>query len=278
MLRIIRQFFANRQTSPRPDRALSQPNESLETTVVYVRVKPETKPAIVPGPVSRTAPDSKEVQFASPPVARPAAPPVIAAPPTDRQRNPQRRKSRKAVPSTLLAKLGIYSASEIALLRQIGCRSQRQLQRLTPQRLEKRLAKYLAAQQHCPNARLAPPIDRLRSLVRRGRWAIRFANQFAEMTPRESLLLRAVHRGNRQALSRDSAGMIRRDLQRLALSSRGKRLVTLDQIPDLQRVNGWISAARAARKPKPRDVSSQAALDLVSLSEDPQTDVPMVSR
>jgi hypothetical protein len=174
--------------------------------------------------------------------------------------------------------LGIFSTRQVTLLRQIGCRTDRELLRLTPQRLGKRLAGFCSAQQHSPDAPLAPPIDRIRSLVRRGRWAIRFANHFGDMTPRESMLLRAVHRGSRQNLSRDSAGMIRRDLQRLALSSRGKRLVTLDQIPKLHRIQNWIVTARDGKKPASKNYANRLAMFVTSPSEDSQTDVPMVPR
>lgn len=270
MFRIIRQLFTTRQTPPQPDKTLPQPSETLETTLVYVRVKPETKPA--------KSPQVEEDRFELPQALQPAAPHAVSAPHAVCTSKPARRKSSKTGSSKSLAKLGIFSAGQISLLRQIGCRTDRQLLRLTPQRLKRRLTDYLAAQQHSPDAPLAPPIDRIRSLVRRGRWAIRFANHFDDMTPRESLLLRAVHRGSRETLSRDSAGMIRRDFQRLALSSRGKRLVTLDQIPDLQRVNDWVTAARDDQKPAAKTHADRVTLSVVSPSEDSQTDVPMVPR
>jgi len=268
MLRIIRQFFAARQTTPQPVKTLPQTNTTHETTLVYVRVKPETKSA-----AAARIEDDRLVA----PCPAPTLPSQSASPPVGQQK-PQRRQARKAGSQVSLASIGIFSAGQIKLLRQIGCRTDRHLQRLTPRRLEKRLADYLAAQQNCPNARLAPPTQRIRTLVRRGRWAIRFASHFDDMTPQESLLLRAVHRGNRQNLARDSAGMIRRDLQRLALSSRGKRIVNLDQIPDLQRLNRWITAAREARTSKPRDASSRGDLGRGLPSLDSQTDVPMVPR
>jgi hypothetical protein len=249
---------------------LPQPSE---TTLVFVRVKPDSKPG-----TTACAEETRLESLASVLPVRDVTPAADSAPVAAHPRTIKRRKSRKSVPGASLASLGIFSSRQIALLRQIDCRTDRHLRRLTPQRLEKRLAEYVAAQHQCPDAPLAPPIDRIRLLVRRGRWAIRFANQFDDMMPRESLFLRAVHRGSRQTLSRDSAGMIRRDLQRLALSSRGKRLVTLDQVPDLQRLKGWITAAREAQIQKSHSPSNRGNLGRVSASEDSQTDVTMVPR
>jgi len=220
MLRIIRQFFGSRQ-------AAAQPEEKLETRLVYVRVQPVRKCA-------------EETRLDSPPAS---VQPPTRQPPT---RQPQTvcKTRRKSGAKTSLVSYGIFSARQIALLRRIGCRTDRDLLRLTAERLEKRLADFASSQPHSGGAPLVLPIDRIGSIVRRGRWAIRFAGRFCDMTPREARLLHAVHRGNRRTLAQDSAGMIRRDLQRLALSSRGQRLFSLDEIPEIGRVKSWIDQAR----------------------------------
>ena len=270
MLKIIRQFFSARQNTPSPARVVLTPKEAPGTTLVYVRVKPETK--------SVGGTQIETVQCQLPISAGLFSSDVASAEPIASDVKMFRQKPRKALAGKSLSELAIFSARQINLLRQIGCHTDRQLMRLTPRRLEKRLTRFASAQQNNPKAPVSLPIDRIRSLVKRGRWAIRFANHFEDMTPRESLLLRSVHRGTRQTLSRDTAGLIRRDLQRLSLSSRGKRLVTLDQIPDLQRIKNWISLARKDQKPVTTDSLNRQALSALANTEDLQTDVPMVPR
>jgi len=225
MFRIIRQFFG-------PVQSAVQPQEKPETTLVYVRVKPGRK-CIVENRLDPL------IGTSAPTVPSPT--PSIA--PT-RQSKPVPQATARSGSKTSLASLQIFSARQIKLLARIGCRTERDLMRLAPQRLEKRLAELALSLQDSEGAPPAPLINRMGSTVRRGRWAIRFAGRFCDMTPRESLLLHAVHRGSRQTLAQDSAGMIRRDLQRLALSSRGQRMLRLDEIPEIERVKSWIAQAR----------------------------------
>lgn len=258
MLRIIRQFFGPRQTA-------QQPGPQLETTLVYVRVKPDRQSA-------------HETRIETPPAVSVVPAATASVQPPTRQPKPARKPPRTSGARTPLANLKVFSARQITLLRQIGCRTDRDLLRLTPKRLEKRLADFASSQEHGLDAPLAPPIDRIRSIVRRGRWAIRFAGRFDDMTPRESLLLRAVHRGSRQTLTQDSAGMIRRDLQRLTLSSRGQRILTLDEIPDIDRVKNWIAQARDSQNAAAQELAAATRFRVSSPQEDSQTDVPVVPR
>lgn len=263
MLRTIRKLFGARQTP-------STPIETLDTMLVYVRVKPDTTLA------NESSVDEHRAE-SRPTVSADSGMPVAVLPTAARPK-PPRTAAQQAESSGALPNLEIFSATEIKLLRHVSCRNTDDLLRLTSVRLEKRLAQFAAADQHNLDAPPAPPLDRIRSIVRRGRWAVRFASHFAEMTPRESLLLRAIHRANRHALAQDSAGMIRRDLQRFALSSRGQQLVTLDQVPELPRIRNWIATARHGQKPTPDDHVSRALLARVPTLEDSLTDVPMVPR
>jgi len=224
MLRILRQFFGPRQ-------AAAPPAEQPETTLVYVRVQSARKFA-------------EETRLDSPSSVADASPAPASVQPPARQLKAAHETRRKPDAKKSLASVGIFSPRQITMLRRIGCRTDRDLLRLTAERLETRLADFASSQQHRAGGPLVPPIDRIGSTVRRGRWAIRFAGRFCDMTPRESLLLHAVHRGSRRTLAQDSAGMIRRDLQRLALSSRGQRMLRLDEIPEVERVKSWIGQAR----------------------------------
>jgi len=263
MLRIIRQFFS-------PRHSVTPKDQKLETTLVYVRVKPDPKP----GP---------EAQVESPDVVTDSAQVAVSHPVVSRalavQRpNPTVEGSSKGVSRRSLASLEIFTARQIRLLSGIGVQTDRDLHRMTAQRLEKRLATYANSQRDLPTAPPVPPIDRIRSLVKRGRWAIRFSGYFNAMTPHEALFLRAVHRGNREALAQDSAGMIRRDLQRLALSSRGKRLVALDEIPELPRVKSWIAEARDRQKSAAQFDDTRSVPIGLEPSEESQPNVPMMPR
>lgn len=83
-------------------------------------------------------------------------------------------------------------------------------------------------------------------LIRRTRWAVRFSGRFSDMTPRQALMLRAVHRGHRDSLALEQPGMLRRDLQRLAYSSAGSQLLESSDVPSVQLLNSWIGQARHA--------------------------------
>lgn len=265
MFRIIRQFF-----TPKPP--ITPNDESPETTLVYLRVKADrTIAGEVELPSDEKPPARQPVQQHAPRllphpgvcdsiVRQTAAKRTDAVMPADSPAQPKRRRGtqRTAPGSTAaLADLAIFSRRQLGWLRSVGCRTDRDLLLLTPRRLEKRLVK-LAESRDEGHARrihrsagetpVSVPDQRIVATVRRGRWAIHFARQFDQMTPQEAIWLRAVHRSDGRRLAQDSAGMIRRDLQRLALSSRGQRMITLDQIPDLRRIQGWIVAAQCTQR------------------------------
>lgn len=264
MFRIIRQLFGSGKSTP-------QANEECETTLVYVRVKPDQRPAIEA--------ENQQNQLSIPAAAKQVAPQIAAGvQPIDKQnrQRARRRKTRRPTdPRTPLAKLAIFSPKQIKLLRRIDCTCDIDLRLLDTNSLAKRLANYQSSRSAAAEPLSQAFAEKVKTLVRRGRWALRFADQFDDMKPRESLLLRAVHRGGIRTLAQDSAGMIRRDLQRLALSSRGQRILTLDEIPEMQRVKAWIAEAR---KLVDRKSSPESRFRVRPSIEDSQPDVPLVPR
>jgi hypothetical protein len=272
MFRIIRQFF-----TPKP--LIAPDSASPETTLVYLRVKPERTIACEHESPSTDKPPRQQpaqphasrllphAEASDPAVRKTAAKRTIAARSVDSPvrpvrslSQPKRRRGTQRTASgstTALADLAIFSRRQLDWLRLVGCRTDRDLLRLTPRRLEKRLIKLAEsldeghAQRLHRSAGEAPvsvPDQRIVAIIRRGRWAIRFAREFDQMSPREAIWLRAVHRSDGRTLAQDSAGMIRRDLQRMALSSRGQRMIRLDQIPDLRRIQGWIVSAQCTQR------------------------------
>jgi len=80
--------------------------------------------------------------------------------------------------------------------------------------------------------------------IRRAQRAIRFARRFPDMTPPDALLLFAVHRRSRKSIADEPPGLIRRDIQRLLLSSRGQKRWGDRSAPPIARVKAWVDAAR----------------------------------
>ena len=72
------------------------------------------------------------------------------------------------------------------------------------------------------------------------------------MTPHEALLLFATHRRSPIGLATENAGILRRDLQRLLLSSRGQKLAAGCPAPELQRVRQWVAEAKVLQERKNR--------------------------
>lgn len=242
MFSFIRQFFL--PAAPR-----SSAVADSGTTVVYLRVNPDKPTTSHPQPPAQDALPSAASTAA---IHRPNASIDSNSAGHNTGRTPQasvdRVRPRKAASTRTLASLRIYSKPQRVLLaRMIDCHTDRDLLRLTPRRLAERLARPVGPSQPPHPSDRPIPLERIRRLVARGRWAIRFANHFADMTPREALCLRAIHRWRRRALADDSAALIRRDLQRLALSTAGERLIKLDEIPDRQRIAAWIADARPKR-------------------------------
>lgn len=75
--------------------------------------------------------------------------------------------------------------------------------------------------------------------------ALRFAKHFTDMDPREAHILMAMHRRSPSVLARESAAVLKRDWERFLLSSPGQRLAAGSEVPDIMRLRGWITLARA---------------------------------
>lgn len=209
MLRMIQRWFGLQ--GPQPLRT-----PAPETTVLWVRVPAEPAPAPAPAAV------------------KPPATPAAAAPPSGVSPGAGSpaagaARSTAAVP---LGQLGLFPLSVLRRLRRVGIRTADDLLAATPQRL--------AAQLGAPACWAAK--------FRRYQRAIRFAQRFTAMTPLEALLLVAIHRRSRAALAAESPGVLRRDLQRLLLSSRGQKLAADRPAPAIQRVRRWIDEAKAHRQ------------------------------
>lgn len=80
--------------------------------------------------------------------------------------------------------------------------------------------------------------------VRRWQRAIRMARAIRTMTPRDALMLRAVHRRSVRALASEAAPRLYRDLKRYALSSRGAKQLGEHPLPSLDDVRRWIEEAQ----------------------------------
>lgn len=82
--------------------------------------------------------------------------------------------------------------------------------------------------------------------LRRWEKAVRMASAMPSMKPYEAMMLLAIHRRRRSRLASELPGRLHRDLHRFSLSSPGQRLLRSRPVPDRQRVEAWIQAARAA--------------------------------
>ncbi len=94
--------------------------------------------------------------------------------------------------------------------------------------------------------------------IRRYQRAIRFSRRFSAMTPHEALLLLAAHRRSNAGLASETAGVLRRDLERLLLSSRGQKLAAGRPVPEIQRVRQWITEAKVFQERKQRALRAAA--------------------
>ncbi|MEM6979748.1 MAG: DUF4332 domain-containing protein [Planctomycetota bacterium] len=74
--------------------------------------------------------------------------------------------------------------------------------------------------------------------------AIRLAVTIDTMTPRDAMLLVAIHRSTVGSLACEHAATLRRDLERFSMSTRGRRLVGRRGIPSLRRLKQWIATSR----------------------------------
>jgi hypothetical protein len=221
MLQILQRCFS----FFRPARSAEAP---LPTTVLLVRVPLGSKQ-----PVRQSSPETL------PPLD---APPVAAA--RVARQTPARRQTQHpgtAPADKTLRELGIFPPPVIRKLSRLG----------VPVVLE-----FLRADPNCLADRMGQ--RRYAAKLRRRQRAIRFARRFSEMTPLEALLLFATHRRSRAALAADSPAVLRRDLQRLLLSSAGQRLAGDRSAPDVARVRLWISEAKTQLNCQPKAYAGRA--------------------
>lgn len=88
--------------------------------------------------------------------------------------------------------------------------------------------------------------DRAGRAMERFQAAVRLALDVDGMTPRDAMLLLAIHRRSADSLARETAATLRRDLERFSLSSQGSRLVGRRGIPSHRRIKTWITRCRDA--------------------------------
>ncbi len=128
------------------------------------------------------------------------------------------------------------SQPERRCLRRVGFRNSADVVTASPKRIQRLLGDLSEVS--------AGDARRAAKLIRRTRWAVTFSSRFSDMTLRQALMLRAVHRGNRASLAAEQPGLLRRDLQRLAYSSRGSRWLGLEELPPIELIKNWIGQAR----------------------------------
>ena len=85
--------------------------------------------------------------------------------------------------------------------------------------------------------------ERAERAIRRLRAAVRMAAAVDRMTPRDAVLLIAVHRRSIRTLAMERPAVLHRDLERFSLSSRGSRLVGRRGIPSVRRLKRWIETS-----------------------------------
>ncbi len=89
-------------------------------------------------------------------------------------------------------------------------------------------------------SKFAAPAKALRTL-RRYRRAVRLSAAIPGMMPREAQLLISIHRRSVRGLARETAAVLRRDLERFAESSDGQRQLKGRRLPSTRRIKRWIS-------------------------------------
>lgn len=78
-------------------------------------------------------------------------------------------------------------------------------------------------------------------ILRQYRRAIRFAASVPGMSPRDAMLLISIHRRSVRGLATESAGALRRDLERFAESTKGRVQLRGRRIPSTRRIKKWIA-------------------------------------
>lgn len=220
MLRIIQRWIGRIRPT-----AASEP--APNTTVLLVRV-PSYRSFSLPRVVDETLPPPPERSATLGPSERSGDwnTPAECMTPAGQATQPATRAGGVA-----LSRLAIFSPRVLQKLRRAGFHSCRDLLAADPDRVVKRIG--------------AP--QRWTVKIRRCQRAIRFSRGFSEMTPHEALLLFAAHRRSRVRLAAESPGVLKRDLERLLLSSRGQKLACGRPVPEIGRVRLWIQEARRAQ-------------------------------
>jgi len=224
MLRYIRDLLGwNGSTS---DQLKNQ--GGVDTTVVYLRVSMNPS-----GPESDSA-DQKHAAVISRPEAanrssgesRFSPRPLRIANDCDTgSAKADQSRSRQTRTSKSIRSLGLFSDTDADRLESLGLHTAGDLVACDPQALA---------------AREAPLARRIRLAQR----ALRFSRRFPDMMPTDALLLFAVHRRSRKTIAGEPPGLIRRDIQRLLLSSRGQKRWGDRTAPPIALVKAWVDAAR----------------------------------
>ncbi len=235
MLRTLQRWLGVRKPP-----AASKP--AADTAVLVVRIPTAPAPAAA-DPLPLAAPEPSE---ATRPPRRAVEPPnsdaaPVAVAPSVAPARPKKTPSSPAVsvPPTVgeplpLSALGAISPRLLRRLRRAGVQSCGQLLAAEPAELVQQLG--------MPSQ----TVGRLRRYQR----AIGFSQRFTEMSPHEALILFAAHRRTVAGLAAENAGTLRRDLQRLLLSSLGQKLAAGLAAPELPRVRQWIVDAKAIQERK----------------------------
>jgi hypothetical protein len=85
-------------------------------------------------------------------------------------------------------------------------------------------------------------------VLRRYRRAIRLSASVPGMMPCDALLLISIHRRSIRGLALESSAALHRDLQRFALSTKGRRLLKGRRLPSVRRIRKWISVCQSIAK------------------------------
>lgn len=238
MFRLLRRLFP----AP-PPAAADNPNAAGDTTVLLLRVKLTRD-----GQQAGTAPSADESQTAAA-ITAPSLTAVAAqatCPAAVRSAKAERSPRSGPTPRRLdseLCRLRMLPKKTVANLAEVGIVTAGDL---------------LAADLEMLSRRLEGPANRSRQLER-ARHLIRFAFRFSDMTLLEAALLFAVHRRSRRTLAGESAAVVRRDLERLLLSTRGRRISRGCAAPELARVRRWIEEAKRSIFGKRSDACSIAS-------------------
>lgn len=86
------------------------------------------------------------------------------------------------------------------------------------------------------------------AVLARNRRAVRLAAAVPGMMPLDGMLLINIHRRSLRGLAIESPAALYRDLQRFAISTKGRRFLKGRQVPSLRRLKKWIAACDSVIK------------------------------